>query len=147
MARKAAALPLDEPPAEVDVVSSETVTTDGPVELAPAERSLTEASEAFTDPSPLDSDVYREIAGILSPQKGKRSVTTLVRFRSDNANALRFVHIDIKDVLLAEAYACWKRHGGTDDEQFLDIVYRVSHNEVPRMYRQVAFLDLDSFEG
>lgn len=116
-----------------------TVTTDAPVERAPCESTLT---ETFSDLSPLDTDVYREMAEILSPQKGKRAVPTLVGFESQSAQARRYIIIDVNNVLLEEAYACWKGHGGTDDELFLDNVYRITRNEVPRMFRTVAFLDL-----
>ena len=117
-----------------------TITTDAPVEREPAQRSPT--AEPFKDASPLDTDVYREMAGILSPQKGKRTVPTLIGFVSETAHTKRFVIVDVNMALLEEAWACWLRHNAGTDEEFLDNVYRITHHNVPRMFRAVAFFDL-----
>lgn len=90
----------------------------------------------------LFGEVRAEMAKILSPQKGKRAVPTLISFESSYAHARRWVIIDINNVLLEEAWNCWKRHGYHDDELFLDTIYKITKIEVPRMFRVVATLDL-----
>lgn len=96
----------------------------------------------FKESDAPSEGIYEELVRILSPQKGKRGVPTLVGFESTYARAKRYVIIDINDNLLKDAYRCWKDHDAGDDEMFLDMVYKITRTEVPRMYRTVAFLDL-----
>lgn len=115
---------IEEAPAPVIVVPSDTV------------------MRAFSTANVTDEDVYDEIRTILSPQKGKRTVPTLVGFHSAYAGVRRYVIVDVNCELMKEAYECWKRHGMTDDEVFMDYVYKVLKVDVPRMFRAVAPLEL-----
>lgn len=109
--------------------------------------SPTEETHEFTGDSVTDEDLYKELVDILSPQKGKRAVPTKVRFWSRYAQAWRHVIIDVNEYLLADAYRCWLAHGRTDDEEFLDHVYKIAKLDVPRMFRVVADLDLETLKA
>lgn len=102
--------------------------------------------DGFTGDSVTDEDLYKELVNILSPQKGKRAVPTKIRFWSRYAQAWRHVIIDVNEYLLIDAYKCWLAHGKTDDEEFLDHVYKITKVDVPRMFRVVADLDLEALK-
>ena len=103
--------------------------------------------DGFTGDSVTDEDLYKELVDILSPQKGKRAVPTKIRFWSRYAQAWRHVIIDVNEYLLIDAYKCWLAHGRTDDEEFLDHVYKITKVDVPRMFRVVADLDLETMKA
>lgn len=126
---------------EIDALVEMVQNAPPPVIIPSLDPEKEETPSSGSDESPSE-DIYEELVRILSPQKGKRGVPTLVGFESTYARAKRYVIIDINDNLLNDAYRCWRDHDAGDDEAFLDMVYKITRTEVPRMYRTVAFLDL-----
>lgn len=120
---------------------------DASVIVVPSVQGVEGTADTAEAPEEEGPTLYEELVEILSPQKGKRGVPTLVGFESTYARAKRFAIIDVNEYILADAYARWTEREGGDDEAFLDMVLKITHNEVPRMFRTVAFFDLESARG
>ena len=87
-------------------------------------------------------DLKSMLTRILSVEKGKRSIPTLVSYTSRSTDTKRFVIIDVNYMVLDDAWTVYCEYD-TDPEKFLGMVYDILDIAVPRMYRGVAPLSLE----
>lgn len=129
--------------------STATETVEKEVPKAESQVSLTEVAQDRVYDEDLNKDYgnYAEMVEIFKPQKGKRAVPTLIEYVSSPTGARRFILLDIKEDIIEEAERRYVAEGGSprDDEAFLNLVYKITGHEVPRMFRTVAYHRL--FQG
>lgn len=87
-------------------------------------------------------DLKSILTRILSVEKGKRSIPTLVSYTSRSTDTKRYVIIDVNYIVLDDAWTVYCEYD-TDPEKFLGMVYDILDIAVPRMYRGVAPLSLE----
>lgn len=87
-------------------------------------------------------DLKSMLTRILSVEKGKRSIPTLVSYTSRSTDTKRYVIIDVNYIVLDDAWTVYCEYD-TDPEKFLGMVYDILDIAVPRMYRGVAPLSLE----
>lgn len=154
------AVPADTPPQEMDLIvlskedeeDVEAIKKDI-VEMtsdAPAAVEVPKEPEAPKE-APVTANVHRsmdvvdfEIVDIVSAQRGKRAVPSLIKFKTFSNN-IRYVIVDVNDSVVKEAWAAYKAKHGNDAnaEVFMAMMYKILDVEVPRMHRAVAPVDLD----
>ncbi len=87
--------------------------------------------------------VEEELKVILTVQRGKRAVPTLITFFSARSNAYRHVIVDVTDSIVEDAWVRYKELcPSPDEEEFMGLVYKILNTDIPRMYRAVATVTL-----
>lgn len=91
---------------------------------------------------PAKDDLMDRLTYILDVQRGKRTVPTLVSFSV--TGGIRYVIVDVNVNLVEDAWKEYKadRRDKSNPEEFMDMLYKILHTSIPRMYRAVAPIHL-----